>query len=301
MAAATEHSKCASVIAELAAFGGIPGEPVVLVDRRDVTVVRVGTRVVKLHAPEADRLDDRLTVATRHPDVFVAPIPFDTGLTARLDDRYVTRWPYGVPVDSAEPDAAPWTEGARLLGRLHAGDPSRLPSMRGPARLLGAVARMRDCSESTSATTVYDALATLADWTLGTAPPPVEQPIGLTHGDWHLGQLVHIDGDWRLIDVDDAGAGPITWDLARPAAWFAAGMLDDATFGGFLREYAAAGGTAVPEGDPWRVLDEPARALTVQVAAIAVVNAARDGRPLDEVEELLIESCRRIVAVSKLP
>ena len=288
------------MISRLAAFAGVAGEPVVLVDRRDVTVVRVGGRVVKLHAPGADRLAERLAIAVGAPDVFVAPIPFDDGLTATLDGRHVTRWPYGSPVDPTDPDAAPWQRSASLLARLHNAPTSGLAPMRGSARLLQAMERLSALAESASTAIVFEALATLPDWTRGASEPPAEQPLGLAHGDWHLGQLVRTDAGWRLIDLDDCGVGPIAWDLARPAAWFAAGMLDAATFTSFLDEYRAAGGSAVPQDDPWRVLDEPARALTVQAATIAVVNAARDARPLDEVEELLIEACRRIVTVSKL-
>src|SRR6185503_10428733 len=97
------------------------------------------------------------------------------------------------------------------------------------------------------------------------------RPRTLVHGDFHLGQLVRHAGRWRLIDVDDLGTGDPAWDLARPAAWFAAGVLDPAGWAALLAGYRAAGGPAVPpDGDPWPVLDPFARALTVQTAALAV-------------------------------
>ncbi|MFD0477470.1 phosphotransferase family protein [Nonomuraea thailandensis] len=124
-------------------------------------------------------------------------------------------------------------------------------------------------------------------------PPPL--PGLLTHGDWHLGQLVHRDR-WLLIDVDDLGVGDPAWDLARPAAWYAAGLLEPDVWERFLGAYLASGGPALGQGDdPWARLDVPARALTVQLAAVAVVNADGEGRELDEVEHSLIESCNRIV------
>lgn len=289
--------------ARLALLAGIEGDAEVLADRRDVTVVRVGDRAVKLHAPETDSraLDTRLELAAQLPDVFVAPIPFAAGRTATVADRFVSRWPVGDPVDAADPDAAPWTAAAHLLARLHATPPpAAMPRMGGIARLTRALRRIED-SPTPEAATVFAAHATLPSWIREAQPVPPDLRHGLTHGDWHLGQLVRIDSAWRLIDVDDLGVGPLVWDLARPAAWFAVGMLAPDTFAEFLDAYRSAGGCAVPHEDPWSVLDAPARALTVQAAAAAIAAAAQQNRPLDEVEELLIESCRGIVRVSKLP
>ncbi len=67
----------------------------------------------------------------------------------------------------------------------------------------------------------------------------------LTHGDWHLGQLLHHDGAWTLIDPDDLGCRATRpWDLARPAAWFANGLMDPAGWDRLTRSYLRAGGTA---------------------------------------------------------
>ncbi|MEU9834082.1 aminoglycoside phosphotransferase family protein [Streptosporangium sp. NPDC048047] len=118
----------------------------------------------------------------------------------------------------------------------------------------------------------------------------------LAHGDWHMGQLVRTGGEWILIDVDDMGTGDPAWDLARPAAWFAAGLLEPSVWHGFLAAYRAAGGRAAGAGgdDPWPWLDLPAQAMTVQLAAAAVDKADRAGRPLDEVEHALLDTCEKI-------
>ncbi|MCF3961802.1 phosphotransferase family protein, partial [Streptomyces fuscigenes] len=125
-------------------------------------------------------------------------------------------------------------------------------------------------------------------------------PAALCHGDLHLGQLVREPGRgrWLLIDVDDAGLGDPAWDLARPAAWFAAGLLPPDVWHRFLGAYRAAGGAALPaDGDPWPRLDLPARALTVQTAALAIAKSAEAGRATDEVEDLVIDACVRIAAL----
>lgn len=117
----------------------------------------------------------------------------------------------------------------------------------------------------------------------------------LCHGDLHLGQLIRPRAtDWRLIDIDDLGLGDPAWDLARPAAWYAAGLLAPEDWDRFLGAYRAAGGSAAGQGDPWPRLDVPARALTVQTAALALAKAAAAGRALDEAEEAMVEAAVRI-------
>ncbi|WP_438294800.1 hypothetical protein [Streptomyces sp. HUAS TT7] len=89
-------------------------------------------------------------------------------------------------------------------------------------------------------------------------------------------------GPSTLIDIDDLGLGAPTWDLARPGAWFAAGLLARDAWTRFLAAYHDEGGPAVPPaGDLWPQLDIPARALTVQTGAIGVlrVPAAQELRP----------------------
>ncbi|TXS77684.1 aminoglycoside phosphotransferase family protein [Streptomyces sp. sk2.1] len=108
----------------------------------------------------------------------------------------------------------------------------------------------------------------------------------------------HAHGPWLLIDVDDLGLGDPAWDLARPAAWYAAGLLPPEVWSRFLGAYRAAGGPAVrAEGDPWPELDVPARALTVQSAALAIAKSAAEGRAPDEVERTMLDACARIASL----
>ncbi|MEU8544173.1 phosphotransferase [Streptomyces sp. NPDC048717] len=326
-----------------------------LADRDDGTVVRHGPLVLKAHAPRtaagsgdtsgarsgdrsgegaaAGDLDARIAVAALPAlaGVLLPPLPGAAlphvplpgtcppdasspprARTAVLGDRPLTLWPYGIPVDPDAPEAAPWEAAARLLALLHRTPaPPGLPAMRAPLKAALAVDRMRRAAPGHPATaTVLRAWRTL----------PEEYPASATdrlcHGDFHLGQLVRAP-HWRLIDVDDLGLGDPAWDLARPAAWFAAGLLAPEVWARFLGAYEAAGGPATGRrpgdagsggenhggggerngGDPWARLDVPARALTVQTAALALAKSTAEGRPLDEVENVMIDTCARIVAL----
>ncbi|CAL9587788.1 phosphotransferase [Streptomyces sp. enrichment culture] len=271
-----------------------------LADRPDGLVVRHGRIVAKAHAPDDDpaRLTRRLAAAARLPGVFLAPLD---RAPVPLHGRPVTRWPYAEPVDPDDPDAAPWEAAATLLARLHRAPvpaAAAVPVSRGPAKAAQAVAHLGDAAGGhPAAVAVLRAWAALPGRVRGAGPAP--GPAALCHGDFHLGQLVRLpDGTWRLIDVDDVGLGAPAWDLARPAAWFACGLLAPAEWARFLGAYRASGGPAVPAaGDPWPVLDVPARALTVQTAARVIAACLAEGRAPDDVEEAFVDACARMAEV----
>ncbi|MGW2511979.1 phosphotransferase family protein [Streptomyces scopuliridis] len=304
----------------------------VLADRPDGTVVRHGEVVAKAHADGTDPAGHRVRLAVAaHPllaGVLLPPLP---AAAEEVRGRPVSAWPYGTPVDPTDPDAAPWEQAGTLLARLHAlplaalseavaeagavagygagygagdgappgaGPGPGLPDMRGPAKAARAVARMRAAGPHPAAVPVERAWRLLPAWARGEARAP--GPYALCHGDLHLGQLVRHpapDGPWLLIDVDDLGLGDPAWDLGRPAAWYAAGLLPPEAWSRFLGAYRSAHGPALPaapDADPWPRLDVPARALTVQTAALALAKSTAENRDPDEVEVLMIDACARI-------
>jgi aminoglycoside phosphotransferase (APT) family kinase protein len=295
----------AALSAYAARLAGATAGPVQVISHRadggsGALVVRCGSVVVKAHDSRTDPAALACRVAAMAApaalDVLLAP---SEPRVASLAGRAVTVWPAGEPV--ANPESVPWSAAGELLARLHriplAAVPA-LPSAGGPRRLARAIRDLR----STPATEPAAAAPVLAAYRALRRTPPSRRsfPGVLVHGDWHLGQLLYCEppGRWLLTDPDDLGAGDPAWDLGRPAAWFAVGMLEPESWAEFLGAYREAGGPAVPAtGDPWPGLDRVARALTIQLAAQGVVTAAREGRDLDEAEELPVAACGRMLSL----
>jgi len=234
------------------------------------TVTVDGDVVTKLHRPGTDpqALRQRLRVAARS-DCLLSPLNLEP---EAVGDRWQTRWPR-VDVVPPDPRAVPWAEAGRLLAQLHAepiGDIA-LPQG-GPARLARALARLDDGPRA-------DVIRRAAD---GPAATASGRPITLVHGDFHLGQLGRHSGTLVLIDVDDLGVGDPAADLARPAGFWAAGLLPDDAWHAFIDGYRGGGGPGLPPGDPWPVLEPFARTAVVAAAA---------NHPNDD---LLVAACARM-------
>jgi aminoglycoside phosphotransferase (APT) family kinase protein len=223
--------------------------------RSGAEIVVDGDVVYKLHRPGTDPrvLATRLRVAAESGSL-LSPLNV---VPERIGVRWQTRWPR-VEVVAPQPECVPWVEAGRLLAALHGESTTlRLPH--------GWPQRLRRMVRSTDDTVVRGAAAGLPPevWRAGSP----DRPTTLVHGDWHLGQLGRRTGRWVLIDVDDLGIGDPAWDLARPAGFWAAGLIPDDDWTTFLDAYRGAGGPAVPAGDPWQVLEPFARAAVVQTAA----------------------------------
>jgi Phosphotransferase enzyme family len=242
--------------------------------RSGAEIVVVGDVVYKLHRPGTDPrgLAIRLRIAAESASLLtpLGAVPEPVGTRLR------TSWPR-VETVVPQPECLPWAEAGRLLARLHCEAlPKRVPPHGWPQRL-------RRTLRSTGEPDIRRVAAALPDAVWRTGSP--NRPTTLVHGDWHLGQLGRqaATTPWTLIDVDDLGAGDPAWDLARPAGFWAAGLIPDDHWYIFVGSYRDAGGPALPDGDPWPVLDPFARAAVVQAAA---------NHPDDE---LLRAACARMV------
>jgi aminoglycoside phosphotransferase (APT) family kinase protein len=238
-------------------------------------IVVDGDVVTKLHRAGTDprALAVRLRTAATL-DSFLSPLSVEI---ESVGTRWRTRWPRLEPVPP-DPVEVPWAEAARLLARLH-NDPSRIDVPHGGPDMLRR--RLAALPEGQRATTLRRAAERLPDdlWAAG--------PSTLVHGDWHLGQIGRQHGQWLLIDIDDLGVGNPAWDLARPAGFWAAGLIPDADWAVFLDAYRDAAGPALPRppADPWPALDGFARAAVIQAAALGYD---------DEAAALLLEACGRM-------
>jgi len=234
--------------------------------------------VYKLHRPGTDprQLATRLRVAAAS-QALLSPLSVQP---ERVGDRWRSIWPY-VETVVPQPECLPWAEAGGLLARLHREEPAgRVPPHGWPQRLRRAMDVLREQPD----VTVRRAAAALPDavWRAGSPG----RPATVVHGDFHMGQLGRSDAGapWLLIDVDDLGVGDPAWDLARPAGFWAAGLIPDDDWAAFVDAYRDADGPALRAGDPWPILEPFARAAVVQAAA-----HHRD-------DELLLAACARMAS-----
>ncbi|WP_176736432.1 phosphotransferase family protein [Oligoflexus tunisiensis] len=279
----------------------------ILSRRSDRLVIRVGSVVVKAHAPgtHADNLRARLELLFHEPmqKIFLTPLHHDVWHVS--GQLLATLWPVGVPLEG-HLGTAPWDKAACLLAQLHSltitstQHARKLPRCRAMKKVGQTLAQLEDAGSDPTDPAVKAVLS--AARTLNLDDDDGELTT-MVHGDWHFGQLLSLTrGDHdtlRLIDPDDMGLGDPAWDLARPAAFFAAGLIPPDVWMSFLKHYRNAGGPAIPEdGDPWLTLEKPARALIVQCAASALIRARRKKRSILDAERPLLEACQRIASMS---
>ena len=250
--------------------------------------------VVRKHALPGARTDlvARLVLARREPWRTVLVSPLSDAPTPAPDGRFLTLWPR---LDRLSPDEPPpWWDAGALLGRLHAMPvPDDLPPC-GAQRLVLAA---RDLAATLRPGGTTDVLRILANELLDSWPAPGRRAV--VHGDWNLGQLGRVPGVGTLLlgqpesgALDALGVGDPSWDLARPAALWAIGLLDDASWRAFLAGYDSAGGRAPAWGRPWEALEHPARCLVFRMAVEESVHA---GDERSELADTLVAAAAKMV------
>lgn len=249
--------------------------------RSGAQIVFDGDVVRKLHRAGTNPalLTQRLRIAEAS-EVLLSPLSV---VPEPIGDRWQTSWPR-VETLAAEPESVPWPAASAVLAKLHT-EPVTVggPAHGWPQRLRRAVDNLRG-SPGAVQRTVQVAAANLPDVVWRSGSPG--RPRTLVHGDWHLGQLGRMSARWQLIDIDDVGLGDPVWDLARPAGFWAAGLIPDDDWAAFLDTYD---GPALPKGDPWPVLEPFARAAVIHSAASGLVHG-----DTDDAQQALVEACARM-------
>lgn len=261
---------------------GLPTRPIAPIHSQVYICAGV---IVKIHGARTvrDHLARRVHCLAG-PDIdrlWIQPLIF--GPFEAPGHRLATIWPRVSVLGTI--DTPPWPEVGVLLAKLH-----RLPIRDNPPRLGGHTRLERAVKY------LQDEQPELA-WLAAIGRILIEQlaePSSVTfaHGDFHLGQLGHtpLRRSWKLMDIDNFGIGNPAWDLATPATFWAAGLLDDASWNVLLDSYRDAGGPAIPaSGDPWLALNLPTQASALIAVTQHLINNADPAATA-----ALVDVCRRL-------
>ncbi|MFV0460549.1 MAG: phosphotransferase family protein [Actinomycetales bacterium] len=247
-----------------------------------------------MHGPNADpqtllaRLEAARGLARSDSGPLLGQLRSPLLIDWQAGTRVVSIWQPAQPLRADGARQVPWAQLGAVLAGVHRILPPRdLPPHGGRARLVRAARGLVDVGAPAW-------LVELAH-DLHAIRPPVADPACLVHGDLHLGQFAQVDGRWRLLDLDDLGVGDPAVDLGRIAGSWAAGLLEDEAWEGFLSGYREADGPAVPaSGDPWLRLDLPAR-ISLVIAVYGMLRDRAAGVQVDaDLVDALMTTCLRM-------
>ncbi len=304
-------NSCAELITEVRHHYSWPqNQGEVLSARSERTLFRFDDEVIKIHAREtlAEELDARLELISRSPwnQIFLQPIKSQSQTLRQ--GRIMSQWPFAEALTISE-DEIPWHKCGKLLAELHQipiavnNFPFSLPIATAAKRWQKSIAELKSLNfidhrlkapwliveEMTAKLTLPKIYSARTHW---------------IHGDWHLGQLVREKSEQKsemnlkLIDIEDMGLGHPVWDLARPGAFYAAGLLDPEDWSSFLNSYLTAGGPAFQARRNetfWEILGPAVEVLSLQCAAVGLRKAYLEERSLGDDEQAFIETCARIL------
>ena len=223
----------ARAAATAAAALGVPcAEPVVLADGANVVVhlrpspvvAKVAATTTAIRADPAVWLQRELDLAvflTEAGAPVMPPSPEVPATAHHADGHVMSFWAYLKPADSGRPDEA--TIGS-MLRDLHAvlrGYPTALPALPPLEDIRAFLARPQirlspaDAADAADAAVLGEALGRLTGDLARAAP---DSPVQALHGDAGVGNLMATGGRWVWHDLEDAGSGPVAWDLAATTA-----------------------------------------------------------------------------------
>jgi Ser/Thr protein kinase RdoA (MazF antagonist) len=222
-------SAARAAVSAAAALGVPCAEPVVLADGANVVVhlrpspvvAKVAATTTAVRADPAAWLQRELDLAVflTEADAPVMPPSPEVPATAHHANGHVMSfWTYLKPADSGAPDEA--TIGS-MLRDLHAvlrAYPIALPALPPLEDIRAFLARPQtrlSPVDAVDAAALGEALGRLTE-DLARAVP--DSPVQALHGDAGAGNLMATGGRWVWHDLEDAGSGPVAWDLAATTA-----------------------------------------------------------------------------------
>ncbi len=284
------------MLADWLAALGLPGAELSRT-RSEAVLFSDDRHVLKIHRPGTvpGELARRLAAAAQTEEllspVLEDPIALPSGLVQRLNSgAHASLWPRVEPLSQDPVRSLPWAQAGQLLSQLHVRPPGVVPAG-GVSRAERALAWLEH-TEQVEAEIVRAAADTLPD------PRQTFAGSSLIHGDWHFGQLGRtVDGDWRLLDVDELGSGAPLSDLGRVAALYAIGVVEPAQWEDFVDGYRSGPSSALGATGPvWPAVDLQAR-WAVVIATVGLLRQVPAAvRNPDEPLTEFLQACHRMAS-----
>jgi hypothetical protein len=296
------------------AFPGIDPENIATLSRSSrSTVLQHDLLVAKCHIASDNKSLSKKIHTIQESDfqsIFLQPNRFISH--HQNDDINISYWPEAERISPDKLTDGLWSEIGSLLARLHS-VPLKNSSLRFPAELFPIFSEVNEkiesCFKKSAGSSKYREhletinhawISILTNKNFHKVVKDIRlRPKVWSHGDFHLGQIVIIQDQGknaaRLIDCDSLCHSIAEWDLARPAALFAAGILPAQFWQSFIESYAEHRFKCkLNEKKLWSSLDIPAKVMTVKLATNAVNRATLTDDYLEDSELELIETCKAI-------
>lgn len=199
------------------------GSNLVLKDSAETTVFRVQ------HVDRARNIAENLMLVA---SLAAAGAPVVAALsteTAQDDDVVLTAWPMGRPAATTDQRALGTT-----LKALHGIAP--LASL-GPVDITSRFQQRLDALDPDVPAAIVSALSEHAEHAVTILESAKKRDRVLLHGDGHIGNLVWLQEEARLIDLDDLCVGPLEFDLAPSLVSYHRFHRDDRLWAEFQEGY----------------------------------------------------------------